>query len=115
MNADTIPLAVINPDAPDDSLEAKQPYVDNGTECYGKEGYFSREYMQREWDKLWTRSWLIAGVESDIPEIGDYFLFEIGHESVIVTRTEQGIRALYNVCSHRGANPHRARCRPRVP
>ena len=38
MNADTIPLAVINPDADPQSLEAKQPHIDNGTERYGKEG-----------------------------------------------------------------------------
>jgi len=38
MNANTIPLAVINPDAPADSLEAKQPHIDNGTECYARRG-----------------------------------------------------------------------------
>jgi phenylpropionate dioxygenase-like ring-hydroxylating dioxygenase large terminal subunit len=103
MSADNIPMAVINPDAPPESLEAKQPPVDNGTECYDKSPYFSPEAMGAEWEKLWTRSWLIAGVVSDIPEIGDYFLFEIGDESIIVTRTEEGIKAFYNVCSHRGA------------
>jgi len=104
MNAPTtIPVAIINPDAPNESLEAKQPSVDNGTRCHDTEGYFSRDYMQLEWQKLWTQSWLIAGVSSDIPNIGDYFLFNIGNESIIVTNTDEGIRAFYNVCSHRGA------------
>lgn len=103
MNAKGVPIAVINPDAPAESLESKQPEVDNGVAVAGKEGYFSREYMQREWDKLWTRSWLIAGIESDIQEVGDFFLFNIRDESIIVTRTEEGIKAFYNVCSHRGA------------
>jgi carnitine monooxygenase subunit len=103
MNAKGVPIAVINPDAPAESLESKQPEVDNGVAVAGKEGYFSREYMQREWDKLWTRSWLIAGIESDIQEVGDFFLFSIRDESIIVTRTEEGIKAFYNVCSHRGA------------
>ncbi|MEM8562096.1 MAG: aromatic ring-hydroxylating dioxygenase subunit alpha [Pseudomonadota bacterium] len=103
MNASNmIPVAIINPDAPADSLEAKQPPVDNGTQCYSKEGYFSRDYMAREWNKMWTRSWLIAGVESDLAKVGDYFLFEIGDESIIVSRTEDGVKAYYNVCSHRG-------------
>ncbi len=102
MNANTIPLAVINPDAPPGSLEAKQPSIDNGTECYDKAGYFSRDYMQREWERMWTRSWLIAGVEADLLHVGDFFLFEIREESIIVTRTEEGVRAFYNVCSHRG-------------
>jgi len=103
MNAKQIPVAVINPDAPPESLEAKQPEVDNGVGRAGKEGYFSREYMAREWDRLWTRAWLIAGVETDLAKVGDFFLFNIRDESIIVTRTEEGIRAFYNVCSHRGA------------
>jgi phenylpropionate dioxygenase-like ring-hydroxylating dioxygenase large terminal subunit len=103
MNADAIPVAIINPDAPADSLEAKQPYIDNGVERAGKEGYFSREYMQKEWDRLWTRSWLIAGVTADLEKVGDYFLFNIRDESIIVTLTEDGVRAFYNVCSHRGS------------
>jgi phenylpropionate dioxygenase-like ring-hydroxylating dioxygenase large terminal subunit len=102
MNIKTIPVAIINPDAPPESLEAKQPPIDNGAERYGKEGYFSRDYMAREWSKMWTRSWLIAGVTSDIPEVGDFFVFDISEESIIVTHTEEGVRAFYNVCSHRG-------------
>ncbi len=103
MNSPSIPVAVINPDAPAESLEAKQPPVDNGTRCYPKEGYFSPEYMAREWERMWTRSWLIAGVSSDLPREGDYFVFDIRDESIIVTRTAGGLRAFYNVCSHRGS------------
>jgi phenylpropionate dioxygenase-like ring-hydroxylating dioxygenase large terminal subunit len=103
MTVDNIPVAVINPDAAPGSLEAKQPHIDNGAECYSKEGYFSRDYMAREWERMWTRSWLVAGVAADLPEIGDYFLFNIREESIIVTRTDEGIRAFYNVCTHRGS------------
>ena len=102
-NEDGAEIAIINPDAPADSLEAKQPHVNNGAERYDKAGYFSREQMHLEWERMWTQSWLIAGVASDVPKVGDYFLFDIGQESIIVTRTETGIRAFYNVCSHRGA------------
>ena len=102
MNANTIPLAVINPDAPPDSLEAKQPPIDNGTQCYSKDGYFSPDYMSREWERMWTRSWLIAGAESDLSRDGDFFVFDIRDESIIVTRTDEGVRAFYNVCTHRG-------------
>jgi len=103
MNSANIPFAVINPDAPPQSLEAKQPHVDNGTRCHSKEGYFSREYMEREWQRLWTDTWLIAGVTADLPEVGSFFAFDIRDESIIVTRTDEGIRAFYNVCTHRGA------------
>ncbi|TDG15331.1 aromatic ring-hydroxylating dioxygenase subunit alpha [Seongchinamella unica] len=103
MNSPSIPVAIINPDAPPESLEAKQPPVDNGTECYSKEGYFSRDYMAREWQRIWTDTWLIAGVSSDLENVNDFFVFDIGDESIIVTRTEEGVKAFYNVCAHRGA------------
>ncbi len=103
MNSPKVPDAVINPEAPPESLEAKRPPIDNGAECYSKDGYFSRETMALEWDRMWTNSWLIAGVSSDLVEENDFFLFEICDESIIITRTDQGIKAFYNVCQHRGS------------
>jgi phenylpropionate dioxygenase-like ring-hydroxylating dioxygenase large terminal subunit len=103
MKAGDIPLAVINPDAPADSLEAKQAHIDNGTTRYKKDGYFCPDHMAAEWKNVWTRSWLIAGVISDLPNTGDFFTFDIGAESILVTRTPEGIKAFYNVCSHRGS------------
>lgn len=102
MNANLIDHAVINPDAPVESLEAKQPHIDNGAGRFPKDGYFCRDYMHKEWEKLWTRSWLLAGVAADVCEVGDFFVFDIRDESILVTRTDQGVRAFYNVCSHRG-------------
>lgn len=65
--------------------------------------YTSASEMGREWDSVWTRTWLFAGLNSDVPEAGDYFLYEVGQESIVVTRDDSGqIRAFYNVCQHRG-------------
>lgn len=95
--------AVIDPHAPADSLEAKQPHVDNGTAVLDKDRYFSQDFKRLEWERLWTRAWLLAGVSADVREVGDYFLFEIGDESIIVVRNESGLKAFYNVCAHRGS------------
>jgi len=93
----------VNAAAPADSLEAKVAYIDNGTERPGPERYYTGEWMAREWEQLWTRVWLIAGVVADVRESGDYFSFDLGRENFIVTRTEGGdIKAFYNVCPHRG-------------
>jgi carnitine monooxygenase subunit len=97
--------AIVNPDAPADSLEAKRPAVDNGLGVLDAARYYSREFMEKEWKHLWPRVWLLAGVTSDIPEEGDYVVFDHGHESFVLVRQQDGgIRAFYNVCPHR-ANP----------
>ena len=94
---------VINPNAPDDSLEHKVPYVDNGTKRFDAERYYTADYMEREWEQLWTRVWQIAGVESDIPEAGDFWLYTIRNEQIVVVRQDDGsVKAFYNVCPHRG-------------
>ncbi len=68
-----------------------------------KERYTSPDFARLEWERMWTKVWLLAGRESDIPEPGDYFTFEIGPESVLVVRQPDGsIGARYNVCKHRG-------------
>jgi phenylpropionate dioxygenase-like ring-hydroxylating dioxygenase large terminal subunit len=68
-----------------------------------KQRYTSPEAMSAEWDKIWTRSWLFAGLISDVPDPGDYFVYEVGSESIVVIRGEdEQLRAFYNVCQHRG-------------
>ena len=49
------------------------------------------------------KAWHYVGHQSQVPERGDWFLFEIAGESVIVVRDGQGINALLNVCRHRGS------------
>jgi len=89
--------------APPDSLEAKQPAVDDGLDVPDPSRYYSREFMAQEWQRLWPRVWLLAGVTSDIPEEGDYFTFSVGHEQFILVRQADGaVKAFYNVCPHRG-------------
>ena len=67
------------------------------------ERYWARDFMEREWEKMWTKVWLIAGLESQIPKPGDYITCEIGRESILCTRDKAGkVRAFYNVCQHRG-------------
>jgi phenylpropionate dioxygenase-like ring-hydroxylating dioxygenase large terminal subunit len=68
------------------------------------ERYISPEYMLRERQKLWPRVWLLAGLEQDVSEPGDYFVFDLEPESIIVSRSNNGeLGAFYNVCQHRGA------------
>jgi phenylpropionate dioxygenase-like ring-hydroxylating dioxygenase large terminal subunit len=81
----------------------KLPEPDLGTELIPRDRYLSPDFMRLEWERMWTRAWNLAGPMSDLEEVGDYFVFEIGPESILVVRSEPDrIRAFYNVCQHRG-------------
>jgi phenylpropionate dioxygenase-like ring-hydroxylating dioxygenase large terminal subunit len=65
--------------------------------------YTSAEFMKLEWERLWTRVWLLGARELDMPEAGDFVVTEIGPESILIVRqSDGGLRAFYNVCQHRG-------------
>lgn len=66
--------------------------------------YTSQSVYELDLVNVWCESWLWAGHVSQVENVGDYFLFEFGTESIIVVRDEQGeIRAHTNVCRHRGS------------
>ena len=87
--------------------EARQQTGQEGPVPYRKitaERYISADYMYAERDKLWARAWLVAGVAQDVEEPGDFFVFDLEPESIIVSRSEAGeLKAFFNVCQHRGA------------
>lgn len=69
-----------------------------------REMYTSQDVYDRDIAQVWNRSWLWVGHVSQIPEPGDYFLFDYGPESIIVVRDRTGeVRAHMNVCRHRGS------------
>ena len=66
--------------------------------------YRDPDIYQHDIEQIFLKSWLYAGHKSEIPKVGDWFLFEFGGESVIIVRSaENEINALLNVCRHRGS------------
>ena len=67
--------------------------------------FYHEELLYRtEMEYIWRGGWLFAGHSCQIPEPGDYFLYDVGEDSVIIVRDDNGqINALYNVCRHRGS------------
>ncbi|WP_416878494.1 aromatic ring-hydroxylating oxygenase subunit alpha [Litorimonas sp.] len=78
-----------------DKIEAK-------LEPVSVERYWSRDFFEKENKYLWTRTWQMACMIQDIPKIGDCFLYEISDKSLIITQTENGVKAFFNSCLHRG-------------
>ena len=69
-----------------------------------QEFYRDAGIYRRELERLFLKSWLYVGHVSQVPETGDYFLYELGDESVIIIRSgENEIKALLNLCRHRGS------------
>lgn len=80
------------------------PEIDNGTARPSPARYYDPAFADAEWERVFARSWLIACPVSDVREPGDFARFDIGRESFIVVRGEDGqVRAHYNVCPHRGS------------
>ena len=92
----------------DDSMQKMAAKVAESLAHHGRaiDPYFYRSHLvyEQELDKLVFRSWLYACHVSEIPNPGDFQLFEIGEDSIIISRDEEGeIHALMNICRHRGA------------
>src|SRR5580704_1066043 len=65
--------------------------------------YFDREFARLEDERLWSRTWQMACRLEEIPAPGDYVVYTIGDQSLIILRVDlQRIRAHHNVCKHRG-------------
>jgi Rieske 2Fe-2S family protein len=66
--------------------------------------YTDPAIFERDLERMLLRHWFCAGHVSSLPNAGDYFLIDLGRESVIVCRAADGaVHALVNVCRHRGS------------
>ena len=82
---------------------AKSPDPRLGHGLIAKERYTSPQFMKLEWEKVWSKVWLMGCREEQIAEAGDYLVTEIGSESILIARQpDMSVRAFYNVCQHRG-------------
>ncbi len=69
-----------------------------------REYFVSEEIFQTELKKVFSRQWLYAGQTSQVPNPGDYYVRDVGPESLIICRDSSGrLRAYFNVCRHRGS------------
>jgi phenylpropionate dioxygenase-like ring-hydroxylating dioxygenase large terminal subunit len=64
--------------------------------------YTSPDFHALEVEKLWSRIWQMACLEEEIPDVGDYHVYEIADLSFLIVRTADGIKAYRNACLHRG-------------
>lgn len=69
-----------------------------------REYYCDERIHALDMERIAGRKWIVAGHVDQLRQRGDYFLFRIGDESIIVVRSDATtINAFYNVCRHRGS------------
>lgn len=72
--------------------------------CLDQTLYNSPVVFNWDLERIYQRHWLYAGPVCRIPRPGDYFLYQVGTESIIIIRGEDNqVRAFFNVCRHRGS------------
>ncbi|MFF0105679.1 aromatic ring-hydroxylating oxygenase subunit alpha [Streptomyces hirsutus] len=65
--------------------------------------YTDQQIFGEELRKIWYRTWVFVGHESEVPNPNDYVRKKLGPQDVIMTRdAEGGIHLLLNRCAHRG-------------
>jgi Rieske 2Fe-2S family protein len=69
-----------------------------------QEFYTDEAVYRRDIERIFMRHWLCAGHADMARAPGDFFLVELAGESVIIVRgADRKLRALMNVCRHRGS------------
>lgn len=64
--------------------------------------YTSVDFFNREIEQLWKRVWQYACREEQLADVGDYFVYDLARLSVVIVRTDDGLKGYYNSCIHRG-------------
>ena len=67
--------------------------------------YVDQEFFNLEQERLWSKTWLLAGYADEFPEVGSYKLWrDAGQPILLVRGKDDVIRGFYNTCRHRGAS-----------
>lgn len=66
--------------------------------------YQSPEIFHLETERIFHRQWFCVGRVDQMPAAGDFLQVSVAGESIFVVRgRDDGLRAFYNVCRHRGS------------
>jgi len=77
--------------------------LDDRATTLRREDYLSLEVFDKELREVFSKQWLVVGHQSLVRNVGDYFVKQVGPESMLIVRDKSmRIRAFFNVCRHRG-------------
>ncbi len=84
------------------------PYIvddrEGGRFKVARQTFTSQEVFEKERDLIFQNCWLYLGHESELREAGDFVSRTVASQNLLFVRgRDEKIRALFNVCPHRGA------------
>lgn len=82
-------------------LEESPVYL--GSEDISVDRYLTAEFHDMEMEKVWRKTWQVACHESELSDVGDTVVYDIGRWSILVVRSApDAVKGFYNSCLHRG-------------
>jgi Phenylpropionate dioxygenase and related ring-hydroxylating dioxygenases, large terminal subunit len=85
-----------------DKIEATKNLI-NEANGLPNECYLNDEYFKIEREKVFFNNWIVVGVSSSVPEVGDAKPFNLMGIPLLILRDKNNkIKVFHNVCSHRG-------------
>ncbi|MEM9621632.1 MAG: aromatic ring-hydroxylating dioxygenase subunit alpha [Pseudomonadota bacterium] len=67
------------------------------------QAYTDKAVFAAECSKIFAKEWVFVCMAGELPDAGDYFAMTLAGEPIVVLRGEDGgLRALSNICRHRG-------------
>lgn len=64
--------------------------------------YHDPDFFEAEKKHVWPHVWQMACRLEELPNLGDYTVYEIFDKSVIMIHTSEGVKGFLNACRHRG-------------
>lgn len=84
-----------------DQTKAIEPVL--GDRPINPSRYYDREFWEREWNTVWTRTWQFIALVNQFNEPGDFVAMPFGREQIVaIMGDDRKVRCFYNVCQHRG-------------
>jgi phenylpropionate dioxygenase-like ring-hydroxylating dioxygenase large terminal subunit len=69
---------------------------------FSPEWYFEEVYHRKEWENLFSKTWIYAGLVARVKQEGQYFTIKLFDKTIVIHRLQGEVKAYLNVCPHRG-------------
>ncbi|MDG2003395.1 MAG: aromatic ring-hydroxylating dioxygenase subunit alpha [Novosphingobium sp.] len=84
------------------TIQGEIPFPVVDPERIPTQRYFDEDFYEAELEHLWPHVWQMACRLEQIPDVGDWVEYANAGASIIIVRTNDGVKAFHNACRHRG-------------